>query len=242
MAFPLLSRRLPHALFGACVVAGVALILLANGPSQAASPSQAQSATIVQLRIDGEIEPILAEYIVDGIHEAAPRARQPDSDHDQYAGRARHVHALDHSGDSAVAGAGGDLRLSHRLARRLGRIFHSALRRRRRDVARNGYGRGLADHGDWRAARAISTRLCDKKILNEATAYLRSYVSKRGRNADLAATAVTDAKAFSEKEALDGKLVDLEANVDPAICSPSSTAGRSRASTARRCSSRSHIR
>jgi membrane-bound serine protease (ClpP class) len=50
-----------------------------------------------------------------------------------------------------------------------------------------------------------------KKIVNEATAYLRSYVTQRGRNAELAATAVTDAKAFSEKEALDGKLVDLVA-------------------------------
>jgi membrane-bound serine protease (ClpP class) len=48
-----------------------------------------------------------------------------------------------------------------------------------------------------------------KKIVNEATAYLRSYVTQRGRNAELAASAVTDAKAFSEKEALDGKLVDL---------------------------------
>src|SRR4029077_663452 len=51
-----------------------------------------------------------------------------------------------------------------------------------------------------------------KKIFNEATAYLRSYVSQRGRNADLPATGVTDAKAFSEKEALDGKLIDLEAS------------------------------
>jgi membrane-bound serine protease (ClpP class) len=50
-----------------------------------------------------------------------------------------------------------------------------------------------------------------KKILNEATAYLRSYVAQRGRNTDLASTAVTDAKAFSEKEALDGKLIDLAA-------------------------------
>jgi membrane-bound serine protease (ClpP class) len=50
-----------------------------------------------------------------------------------------------------------------------------------------------------------------KKIVNEATAYLRSYVTQRGRNAELAATAVTDAKAFSEKEALDGKLIDLVA-------------------------------
>jgi membrane-bound serine protease (ClpP class) len=47
------------------------------------------------------------------------------------------------------------------------------------------------------------------KIVNEANAYLRSYVSKRGRNVDLASTAVTDAKAFSEKEALDGHLIDL---------------------------------
>ena len=30
--------------------------------------------------------------------------------------------------------------------------------------------------------------------------------------ADLASTAVTDAKAFTEKEALDGKLIDLIAN------------------------------
>lgn len=52
----------------------------------------------------------------------------------------------------------------------------------------------------------------ERKVMNEATAYLRSYVSRRGRNADLAATAVTQAKAFTEKEALDGKLIDLIAS------------------------------
>jgi len=36
-------------------------------------------------------------------------------------------------------------------------------------------------------------------------------VSGRGRNVDLATTAVTEAKAFSEREALDGKLIDLVA-------------------------------
>lgn len=50
------------------------------------------------------------------------------------------------------------------------------------------------------------------KIVNEAAAYLRSFVSKRGRNAALAETAVTEAKAFSEKEALDGKLIDMIAS------------------------------
>jgi membrane-bound serine protease (ClpP class) len=48
-----------------------------------------------------------------------------------------------------------------------------------------------------------------KKIVNDALAFLRSYAERRGRNPALAETAVTDAKAFTEKEALDGKLIDL---------------------------------
>ena len=51
-----------------------------------------------------------------------------------------------------------------------------------------------------------------KKILNDVMAFLRSYAEKRGRNPTLAETAVTDAKAFTEKEALDGKLIDLIAS------------------------------
>ncbi|HTU34023.1 MAG TPA: nodulation protein NfeD [Candidatus Acidoferrum sp.] len=52
----------------------------------------------------------------------------------------------------------------------------------------------------------------ERKVMNEASAYMRSYVERRGRNATLALTAVTDAKAFTEKEALDGKLIDLIAS------------------------------
>ena len=48
-----------------------------------------------------------------------------------------------------------------------------------------------------------------RKILNDALAFLRSYAEKRGRNPALAETAVTDAKAFTDKEALDGKMIDL---------------------------------
>jgi len=51
-----------------------------------------------------------------------------------------------------------------------------------------------------------------RKMLNDATAFLRSYSERRGRNPTLAETAVTDAKAFTEKEALDGKLIDLIAS------------------------------
>jgi membrane-bound serine protease (ClpP class) len=51
-----------------------------------------------------------------------------------------------------------------------------------------------------------------KKILNDATAFLRSYADKRGRNTTLAETAVTDGKAFSDAEASDGRLVDVLAS------------------------------
>ena len=51
-----------------------------------------------------------------------------------------------------------------------------------------------------------------RKMFNDTTAFLRSYTEKRGRNPTLAETAVTDAKAFTEKEALDGKLIDLIAS------------------------------
>ncbi|GAC1623697.1 MAG: nodulation protein NfeD [Candidatus Acidiferrum sp.] len=51
-----------------------------------------------------------------------------------------------------------------------------------------------------------------KKITNDGKAFLRSFAEKRGRNPSLAETAVTDARAFTEKEALEGKLIDLLAN------------------------------
>ncbi len=51
-----------------------------------------------------------------------------------------------------------------------------------------------------------------KKIDNDATAFLRSFTERRGRNPALAEKAITEGKAFTEKEALDGKMIDLVAN------------------------------
>jgi membrane-bound serine protease (ClpP class) len=47
------------------------------------------------------------------------------------------------------------------------------------------------------------------KVENDASAWLRSFVTKRGRNAELAETTIRQAKAFTEKEALDNHLLDL---------------------------------
>jgi membrane-bound serine protease (ClpP class) len=50
------------------------------------------------------------------------------------------------------------------------------------------------------------------KVENDSAALLRSLTSRRGRNQDLAEKTVREAKAFTEKEALDGHLVELIAS------------------------------
>jgi membrane-bound serine protease (ClpP class) len=51
-----------------------------------------------------------------------------------------------------------------------------------------------------------------KKIENDAAAQMRSVVSKRGRNIELAESAVRESKSFTEQEALDKKLIDYVAS------------------------------
>jgi len=47
-----------------------------------------------------------------------------------------------------------------------------------------------------------------KKVMEDAAAFLRSYTSKRGRNPEVAELAVTEAKAFTDAEALEAGLID----------------------------------
>jgi membrane-bound serine protease (ClpP class) len=51
-----------------------------------------------------------------------------------------------------------------------------------------------------------------EKVENDAAALLRSMTSRRGRNSQLAEEAIRKARAFTEKEALDQKLIDLIAS------------------------------
>ena len=50
-----------------------------------------------------------------------------------------------------------------------------------------------------------------QKILNDALAFLRSYVSLRGRNVDAAQDAVTNSKSYTDTEARQLKLIDVVA-------------------------------
>lgn len=48
-----------------------------------------------------------------------------------------------------------------------------------------------------------------QKVENDASAWLRGLTSKRGHNSELAEKTIREAKAFTEKEALDDHLIDL---------------------------------
>jgi membrane-bound serine protease (ClpP class) len=51
-----------------------------------------------------------------------------------------------------------------------------------------------------------------EKIENDTAAFMRSYVSKRGRNVELAESAVRQSKSFTDQEALSQKLIDYVAS------------------------------
>jgi membrane-bound serine protease (ClpP class) len=174
---------------------------------QSAAAASGHSA-IVKLRIDSEIEPILAEYIENGIDRAAQEHA------------ALVLITIDTPGglDSAMRQIIAKILASpvpvvtfvsptgSRAASAGFFILLSA------DVAAMSPGTDTGAASPVMIFAGSSVQIDDTmrhKIVNEATAYLRSYVSQRGRNVELATTGVTDAKAFSEKEALDGKLIDL---------------------------------
>jgi membrane-bound serine protease (ClpP class) len=48
----------------------------------------------------------------------------------------------------------------------------------------------------------------EKKIVSDASAYIRSYTAKRGHNAQLAESAVTESRSFTAEEALKDNLID----------------------------------
>ena len=208
---PRLMRRL---FVCVCVLAGMLLIfaLRAGAPAFAASKGDPESsAHVVKLQIDGEIEPILAEYLVNGIQQAAPdRASLILITMNTPGGLDTSMRAIIQAilqspvpvviyvtpTGSRAASAGFYILLSADIA-----------------AMSPGTETGAASPVfEIFGQPAQIDETMRKKVTNDASAFLRSYASKRGRNVDLAMTAVTDAQGFSDKEALDGKLIDIVAS------------------------------
>ncbi len=57
----------------------------------------------------------------------------------------------------------------------------------------------------------------EEKIRNDAAAYMRTLASKRGRNVDLAEKGVRESRSYTEKEAIEGNLIDLVAATEEEI-------------------------
>jgi membrane-bound serine protease (ClpP class) len=176
--------------------------------STAHASDTSASPLVLELKLDGEVEPILANYIDEGLADAARRHAAlvlitmdtPGGLSDSMTDIIHHI--LDSpvpvvvyvSPDGARGASAGFL------------ILLSA------DIA------AMAPGTRTGAATPIvmpswvtmpMDEVLRKKINNDATAFLRSFTEKRGRNVKLAETAITDAHAFTEQEALDGHLIDL---------------------------------
>lgn len=186
------------------------LVVCVGLGSTDAAPATVAAARVVELRIDDEIEPIVAEYITEGIDEAA----RSNAD-------------LILITMNTPGGLGESMReIVQRILRSpVPVVVYVAPTGSRAasagffillsaDVAAMAPGTDTGAASPLLAIGGMPIQVDEvlrRKIVEEATAYLRSYTSKRGRNVDLAVKAVTDAKAYSEKEALDGKLIDLVA-------------------------------
>jgi len=197
----------------ALVTAGLSAVPLVRGVARAASPaagesSPSDSSKIVELRISGEIEPVLAEYLVNGIAKAnGDGAKLILITMDTPGGLDTSMRAIIQSilrsqvpvvtyvypTGSRAASAGFFILLSADV-----------------DAMSPGTETGAASPIEEIGGATVQIDpTLRKKIVNDAEAFLRSYVSKRERNVPLAVTAVSDAKAFSDSEALNGNLVDL---------------------------------
>ena len=214
-------RAAPCPLQRACVwlaalaFAGIlvaALTLRAQGQAPALSPiPSAGVAQVIELRIGDEIEPIMAEYVDGGIDEAARRhASLVLITIDTPGGLSTSMEEIiQHILDSPVPVV---IYVSPVGARAASAGFFILLSA---DVAAMAPGTHTGAASPLLAIGGIPLQVDDtlkKKILNDATAFLRSYSARRGRNVDLAELGVTEGKAWTEAEALDGKLVDLTAN------------------------------
>ena len=186
---------------------GLALILLPN----ATADEHSTVPLVMELHLDREVEPVLATYIDEGLADAANRRAAlalitmdtPGGLSESMKDIIQHILSspvpvavfVDPTG-ARGASAGFFILLSADIAAMA-------------PGTHTGAASPVVIIGGWQLQIDETMK---RKILNDALAFLRSYTDKRGRNSTLAETAVTDAKAFTETEARDGKLIDLTAN------------------------------
>jgi membrane-bound serine protease (ClpP class) len=185
-----------------------ALLFGRLGCLHAATPDTQNSPLVIELKLDREVEPILATYIDEGLADAAHRQAAlvlitmdtPGGLSDSMTDMIHHI--LESPVPVAVF-------VSPSGARGASAGFFILLSA---DIAamapgtRTGASTPILLPGGFSVPMDEVLR---KKLNNDATAFLRSFTEKRNRNPKLAETSVTDSQAFTENEALAGHLIDL---------------------------------
>src|SRR6266576_2280526 len=166
---------------------------------------------VVELKLDGEVEPILAAYIDEGLADAARRHASlvlltmdtPGGLSDSMKDIIQHILASPVPVGVYVWPTG---------ARGASAGFYILLSA---DIAAMAPGTHAGAASPIIAIGGFPQQIDEvfrRKINQDAMAFLRSFTVRRGRNPELAEKAITESKAFTEKECLDGKMIDLIVN------------------------------
>src|SRR5947209_1378497 len=166
---------------------------------------------VVELKLDGEVEPILAAYIDEGLADAARRHASlvlltmdtPGGLSDSMKDIIQHILASPVPVAVYVWPTG---------ARGASAGFYILLSA---DIAAMAPGTHAGAASPIIAIGGFPQQIDEvfrRKINQDAMAFLRSFTVRRGRNPELAEKAITESKAFTEKECLDGKMIDLIVN------------------------------
>jgi membrane-bound serine protease (ClpP class) len=185
-----------------------ALLFFSLGFLRAAVPEAQNSPLVLELKLDREVEPILATYIDEGLADAAHRQAAlvlitmdtPGGLSDSMTDMIHHI--LESQVPVAVF-------VSPSGARGASAGFFILLSA---DIAAMAPGTRTGASTPILLPGGFSVPVDEvlrKKLNNDATAFLRSFTEKRNRNPKLAETSVTDSQAFTENEALAGHLIDL---------------------------------
>src|SRR5437667_1473916 len=169
------------------------------------------SPLVLELRLDGEVEPILATYIDEGLADAARRHAAlalitmdtPGGLSDSMKDMIQHILA------SPVPVA---VYVSPTGARGASAGFYILLSA---DIAAMAPGTHAGAASPIIAIGGFPQQIDEvfrRKINQDAMAFLRSLTVQRKRNPELAEKAITESRAFTEKEALDAKMINLVVN------------------------------
>jgi membrane-bound serine protease (ClpP class) len=188
--------------------AWLAALGLPSATATVATAKQQARPLVLELKLDGVVEPILATYIDEGLADAAKRDAvlvlitmdTPGGLSDSMTDIIHHI--LDSPVPVAVF-------VSPDGARGASAGFFILLSA---DVAAMAPGTHAGASTPILMPGMFNMPVDEvlrRKLNSDATAFLRSFSEKRGRNPKLAETSVTEARAFTAKEALDGHLIDL---------------------------------